>query len=88
MLCDDLNVKEIQNRGDMCIYMGFPGGSAGKELPAMQETPVQFLGQEVPLERSVEQYNVKAVSCDVLLTFDSLEDLEQCESIWNPVGGL
>ena len=37
---------------------------------------------------SVEQYNVKAVSCDVLLTFDSLEDLEQCESIWNPVGGL
>ena len=44
MLCDDLNVKEIQNRGDMCIYMGFPGGSAGKELPAMQETPVQFLG--------------------------------------------
>ena len=37
---------------------------------------------------SVEQYNVKAVSCDVLLTFDSLADLEQCESIWNPVGGL
>ena len=44
MLRDDLNVKEIQKRGDTCIYMGFPGGSAGKELPAMQETPVQFLG--------------------------------------------
>ena len=33
--------------------MGFPGNSAGKEnSPAMQETPVQFLGQEVPLEKA------------------------------------
>ena len=31
--------------------MGFPGSSAGKNLPAMQETPVQFLGQEDPLEK-------------------------------------
>ena len=31
---------------------GFPGSSAGKNnLPAVQETPVQFLAQEVPLER-------------------------------------
>ena len=50
----------------------------------------------------LEQCTVKAMSCDVdlverciqsvsyyvLLTSDSLADLEQCESIWNPVGGL
>ena len=29
--------------------MGFPVSLAGKELPAMQETPVQFL--EEPLEK-------------------------------------
>ena len=29
---------------------GFPGGSAVKNLPAMQETRVWFLGQEDPLE--------------------------------------
>ena len=37
---------------------------------------------------SIEQYSVKAVSCDVLLTSDSLADLEQHESIWNLVDGL
>ena len=31
--------------------MGFPGSSVGKESPAMQETPVQVLGQEDPLEK-------------------------------------
>ena len=32
--------------------MGFPGSSAGKKnLPIMQETPVQFLGQEDPVEK-------------------------------------
>ena len=32
--------------------MGFPGGLDGKKnLPAMQETPVQFLGREDPLEK-------------------------------------
>ena len=30
---------------------GFPGGSDGKESPAMQETQVQFLGWEDPLEK-------------------------------------
>ena len=34
MLCGDLNRKEIQRRGVICIppYMGFPGSSAGKEF--------------------------------------------------------
>ena len=31
--------------------VGSPGGSAGKESPAMQETPVRFLGWEDPLEK-------------------------------------
>ena len=30
---------------------GFPGGSVGKNLPAMEETQVQSLGQEGPLEK-------------------------------------
>ena len=34
--------------------MGFPGGSNGKELPSMQETWVQFLGQKDPLEKEME----------------------------------
>ena len=35
-------------------FMGFPGGSNGKELPSMQETWVQFLGQKDPLEKEME----------------------------------
>ena len=35
------------------IHMGFPGGSRVKNLPAMQETWVQSLGQEDPLEESM-----------------------------------
>ena len=31
---------------------------------------------------------IKAVSYDVLLTSDSLADVEQYKSIWNHVGGL
>ena len=33
------------------VYMGFPDRSVGKESTCMQETPVQFLGQEDPLEK-------------------------------------
>ena len=33
--------------------MGFTGGSNGKELPAMQETQVQPLGREDPLEKEL-----------------------------------
>ena len=35
------------------LYLGFPGGSAVKNLPAMQETWVQSLGQEDPLEKGM-----------------------------------
>ena len=33
------------------MVWGFPGGSDGKELPAMQETWVRSLGGEDPLEK-------------------------------------
>ena len=33
--------------------MGFPGGSAVKNLPVMQEMQVQSLGQEDPLEEGM-----------------------------------
>ena len=31
----------------------FPGGSVGKDLPAVQETCVRSLGQEDPLEKEM-----------------------------------
>ena len=39
--------------------MGFPGGSDGKKknLPAMQETWVQSLGQEDPLEKEMATHS-------------------------------
>ena len=36
---------------------GFPGGSAVKNLPAMQETQVQFLGWEDPLEKELATHS-------------------------------
>ena len=37
--------------------MGFPGDSDGKESPAMQETQVQSLGQEDPLEKGMTMHS-------------------------------
>ena len=37
--------------------MGFPGGSVGKESPAMQETWVQSLGWEESLEKERATYS-------------------------------
>ena len=50
----------------------------------LEQYTIKALSCDVGL---VEQH-IKAVSYDVLLTSDSLADLEQCESIWNLVGGL
>ena len=43
----------------MCIqiYMGFPGRSAVKNLPAMQKMPVQSLGQEDTLEKGMATHS-------------------------------
>ena len=37
--------------------MGFPGGSAGKNLPAVQEPWVRSLGQEDPLEKGMATHS-------------------------------
>ena len=37
--------------------MGFPGGSGVKNPPAMQETQVQYLGQEEPLENETTTHS-------------------------------
>ena len=37
--------------------MGFPGGSAVKKLPAMQEIQVGSLGQEDPLEKKTATHS-------------------------------
>ena len=37
--------------------MGFPGGSDGKESPSRQETRVQALGQEDPLEKEMATHS-------------------------------
>ena len=40
-------VRKIHWRRDRLptlVFLGFPGGSAGKDLPAMRETCVQSLG--------------------------------------------
>ena len=38
-------------------YMGFPGRSAVKNLPAMQETRVQSLSQEDPLKKEMATHS-------------------------------
>ena len=37
--------------------LGFPGGSDGKNLPAVQETGVRSLGQEDPLEKGMATHS-------------------------------
>jgi len=50
----------------VCIYMHFPGGSDGKEnLPAMQETWVQSLGLEVPLEKEMATHSNICIYGDI-----------------------
>ena len=39
------------------IYLGFLSGSAVKNLPAMQETQVQSLGQEDSLEKGMATHS-------------------------------
>ena len=38
-------------------YNQFPGGSDGKEFPAMQETQVRVLGQEDTLEKGMAPHS-------------------------------
>jgi len=48
------NGKNMKNNYKLYIYIYiFPGDSAGKNLPAMQETRVQSLFWEDPLEKEM-----------------------------------
>ena len=38
-------------RGPLKLIRGFPGDSVVKNLPAIQETPVQFWVGKIPLEK-------------------------------------
>ena len=40
-----------------CSVRGFPGGSDNKNLPAVQETWVQSLGWEDPLEKGMATHS-------------------------------
>jgi len=44
-------------KGDTIIYRAFLVAQTGKRLPTMQETRVQFLGLEVPLEKEMATYS-------------------------------
>ena len=46
-LCDPMDYSPP------CSSVGFPGSSNSKNLPAVQETWVQFLGREDPLEKEM-----------------------------------
>ena len=39
------------------LFLGFPGGSDGKILPTMQETQVQSVGWEDPLEKEMATHS-------------------------------
>ena len=41
----------------VCVCWDFPGDSDSKESPAKQETQVQFLGQEHPLEKEMATHS-------------------------------
>ena len=41
----------------MDLYTGFPSDSVVKNPPVMQETHVQFLGQEDPLEKEMATHS-------------------------------
>ena len=44
-------LRLIVGKRELRGTLGFPGSSAGKNLPAMHETPLLFLHQEDPLEK-------------------------------------
>ena len=53
-------VRKIHWRTDRLptsVYLGFPGGSAGKESACNQETWVQYLGWEDPLEKEMTTHS-------------------------------
>ena len=55
--CHFQPVWRVTIKGPTAPAYGFPGGSVVKNAPAMQETRVQSLGQEDPLEQEVATHS-------------------------------
>ena len=51
------NLESLPKKRGSVFILGFPGGSAVKNLPAMQETGVRSLGQEDPLEEKMATHS-------------------------------
>ena len=49
-------LKRLSSSSSSKVTKGFPDGSNGKE-PAMQETQVQSLGQDVPMEKGMASHS-------------------------------
>ena len=49
--------KAEEQENKLPTSMGFPGGSDGKESTCMQETQVQSLGREDPLEKGMTTHS-------------------------------
>ena len=45
------------NEGPIWHILGFPGGSDQKNLPAMWETQIWFLGGKDPLEKGIATHS-------------------------------
>ena len=50
-------LKYLEIVRSYCEWQGFPGGSDGKNLPAVQETQVWSLGWEDPLEKGMATHS-------------------------------
>ena len=50
--------REVQKGGDICIPRASLIAQLVNHLPAMQETQLQFLGQEDPLEKEMTAHSI------------------------------
>ena len=64
--------------------LGFPGGSVVGNLPAKQEKPVRFLGQEDPLQKEMATHCSKT-ACEIPWTEES-DGLQSMGSQKSPEG--
>jgi len=50
-------IGRLRNNNSVGCNQGFPGGSVVKSLPANEETWIQSLGQEDPLEKEMATHS-------------------------------
>ena len=79
--------KELKWYKLMC-YLGFSGGSVVKNLPARQETQVQSLGQEGPLEKEMATHSsILAWETSWTEKPAAAKLLQLCPTLCNPING-